>query len=263
MKKSGKPGKVSDSVTQLLHSYALVASAAGVATFALAPLSEAEIIYTPTNQDMGVNAAYALDLNADGTTDFVFRNSLQYGTGYSTDWLYVYPGLAGNAIAGNQRSPRSAAALQSGHRIGPKTKLWGSGFENMGEAQFYTGGTVFFYKNKCLPNPWKNKQNRYLGLKFMISGEIHYGWARLSVSCVFGLAQTYVDGVLTGYAYETIPNQAIKAGQEAGTDDGVQQPDNPAALTQPAQTPATLGMLARGSSALSTWRQKQSSSDDK
>ena len=101
--------------------------------------------------------------------------------------------------------------------------------------------------------PWKNKQNRYLGLKFVIAGEVHYGWARLSESC-WGYRNS---AVLTGYAYETIPNQPIKAGQEQGTDDGLEQSDTPNASEA---TPATLGHLARGAQALQVWRQQQNSS---
>ena len=50
----------------------------------------------------------------------------------------------------------------------------------------------------------------YLGLKFMINGEVHYGWARLNETCDKGNNSIR----LTGYAYETIPNQGIKAGQK-------------------------------------------------
>jgi hypothetical protein len=82
------------------------------------------------------------------------------------------------------------------------------------------------FRYKCRGS-WKNKQNRYLGLKFLISGEVHYGWARLSETCGW----LDLEENLTGYAYETIPNQPIKAGQEQGTDE---------------PGPDSLGMLARG-----------------
>ncbi len=90
--------------------------------------------------------------------------------------------------------------------------------------------------------------NRYLGLKFTINGKIHYGWAQLSTENIF-----YHSATLTGYAYETVPNKAIKTGAEQGTDESVEQP-GPAALVQPA--PATLGALAKGAPALSSWRQE-------
>ena len=76
-------------------------------------------------------------------------------------------------------------------------------------------------------------RNRYLGLKFVIHGKVHYGWARVSVT--LGHRRQYEDatGTVTGYAYETIPNKPIVAGKTNGADVIVFQPD-------------TLGTLARG-----------------
>jgi len=90
---------------------------------------------------------------------------------------------------------------------------------------------------------WANNgqgvRNRYLGLKFMIRGKIHYGWARLNVT--LGHNTDVVTATLTGYAYETIPNKAIIAGKTHGKD----------VITL---EPASLGHLARGASAISAWR---------
>jgi hypothetical protein len=54
-----------------------------------------------------------------------------------------------------------------------------------------------------------------------------------------------VSGVLTGYAYETIPNKAIVTGETRGSDDQ-----------------ATLGTLAMGSPGLSVWRRKDSAASE-
>jgi hypothetical protein len=98
--------------------------------------------------------------------------------------------------------------------------------------------TVFYkYYGK-----WTYVRNGYLGLKFKIHGKTHYGWARLGV-IHDGFKLT---GTLTGYAYETIANKAIVAGDTKGKDrdkDEVQ--------------PVSLGHLARGASAVSAWRLEQ------
>jgi hypothetical protein len=79
----------------------------------------------------------------------------------------------------------------------------------------------------------------YLGLKFVINGKTHYGWARFKPHQ--GLNNYY----LTGYAYETIPNKPITTGQIKGPDDN--SIDEPIAFQgAPASQPASLGMLALG-----------------
>jgi len=59
-------------------------------------------------------------------------------------------------------------------------------------------------------------KNRYLGLKFVIHGKVHYGWARLSVALGHHRQYNDVSGTLTGYAYETIAGQGVTTGQTSG-----------------------------------------------
>jgi hypothetical protein len=78
----------------------------------------------------------------------------------------------------------------------------------------------------------------YMGFKFLIDGEIHYGWARVNVKAKFlGLSAT-----LTGYAYETIANRPILTGFTHGTADASSDPSQE---TQ-ALAPGSLGQLALG-----------------
>lgn len=79
----------------------------------------------------------------------------------------------------------------------------------------------------------KGVTDRYLGLKFVVRGEVHYGWARLSVTLGHYRQFDDVSGTLTGYAYETVPDKPIIAGQITGPD----------VITVP---PETLGGLALG-----------------
>ena len=84
----------------------------------------------------------------------------------------------------------------------------------------------------------------------MIAGKVHFGWARLNVTC----NAPKVRALLTGYAYETIPGKSIVAGQTNGVDDSEQL----AAASPNTQLPesATLGVLAVGAPALSIWRRE-------
>ena len=91
--------------------------------------------------------------------------------------------------------------------------------------------------------PWVHANERYLGLKFVINGEFHFGWARLDVNCDYPHP---INARLTGYAYETIPNQPIVTGdtQETNVSDR-----------------GSLGNLARGAAALSNGRDGQTSDE--
>jgi hypothetical protein len=187
---------------------------------------------------------YFLDLNGDGTTDFVFSVYWCCDDSVYRGGLSVGAEAKGNEIIVNRRG--DAAALPSGHRIGPNAPKFGSE-ASMVWGYFNTSN----FRYKCY-GPWNGK-TAYLGLKFMISGEVHYGWAALSAGCDRGEP----TAELTGYAYETIPNRWIKAGDETGTlDESLNGSDEPTPRSVPVPTAATLGMLAWGAQALDIWRRE-------
>jgi hypothetical protein len=237
-----------DSLHQQLHTYALAASAAGVTILALARPAQAEIVYTAANVTIGVNQSYDLDLNNDGTVDFTIVN--QFKSSASGNLFMQNPG-GGNAVAGhivNSGGFPWAYAFSSGFRITKAARHFTSGRATMawvrvGKYRSNWGGSW--------PGTYGFGGGGYLGLKFVINGKIHYGWARLYTDLAFTQTAT-----LTGYAYETVPNKAIKTGQQQRADDGIER-------TAERQRPATLGMLARGSRALSVLRRKQQETTDR
>lgn len=71
-----------------------------------------------------------------------------------------------------------------------------------------------------------------------------------------------ITATLTGYAYETIPGKAIKAGQkkEAAGDSTNDDFGPDASLTNPISDkpqPASLGVLALGAQGVVLWRREQ------
>jgi hypothetical protein len=191
----------SESIRAQLNMYALAASAAGVGLLALAGPAQAEVVYSPANQVIGYNGVYGLDLNHDGTVDFLIQQ-WNYGNWASNNQLLADPAV-GNGVEGIRRA---AAVLQSGQPIGPSQNFI-AGNQN-GEVMLSvthttTGGPSHLHGS------WANLSNRYLGLKFQISGQTHYGWARVNVQ----RKGFHFLATLTGYAYETTPNTAINAGQ--------------------------------------------------
>jgi hypothetical protein len=138
-----------------------------------------------------------------------------------------------------------AVAMKPGMQIGPGN-VWRGGIQRMASilASFGTGG---------VGGSWVNVNSRYLGVKFEIKGQTHFGWARLNVHIQLPLT---ITATLTGYAYETIPDKPITAGQTKGPNDATIEEPN-ASLTTPPPRPATLGALALGVSGRSIWRREQ------
>ena len=216
MKSNGK--HLGPSLEHSLNMYALAASAAGVGVLALVQPAQGKIVYTPAHKIVGINQAVPIDLNHDGIHDFDVFNLTHNSTTPFGDYLAVEPLQSGNQVW-VQRTHRGfanyAAALKPGARVGPSAKHFAAGRDNMAFWSLTALGTVS-------GGPWKNVSKRYLGLKFLIKGKTHYGWARLNV----GITNQEVNATLTGYAYETVPNRPIVTGKTKG--DG------------------TLGVLAQG-----------------
>jgi len=245
------PSKLPDPLRQRLNMYALAASAAGVSVLALTPTAEAKIIYTKVHQVIGPNGIYPLDLNHDGIIDFLIEES---SSGRAR--------LAAQAAMGNavETNKYAAVALKKGAPIGPHQLLWGS---NSWVGQYMAWQACTTYGSCYMAGPWLNAKSRYLGLGFQIEGKTHYGWARLSVQ-----AQGYqITATLTGYAYETVANKGIRAGQTSGPEGFAADGAGPTAstATDPTQAvrpasngspPPALGYLALGNKGLSFWRRQ-------
>jgi hypothetical protein len=190
--------------------YALAAGAAGVSTMVLVSPSQAEIVYTPTHQVTAPQQVLSIDLNHDGIKDFGIVTSYAEGSSFWTNGLIVYPG-GGNRIVGQG----SAAALRAGQGIGPK-RHFSYNVHIMAKEEFTPSNQSRFW------GPWANSgngvKNRYLGLKVIIKGKTHYGWARMTVTLGKHRGVGDIQGILTGYAYETIPKKPIIAGRTKESD---------------------------------------------
>ena len=112
----------------------------------------------------------------------------------------------GNYVAGIRRVFDFAYALKPHSRISAKQQ-W------LGFAMYYRSRSVNTYGR--VTGYWTDVKNRYLGFKFQIKEKTHDGWARLNVRANFDSNKI---GVLTGYAYETIPNKPIITGKTKGPD---------------------------------------------
>ena len=199
-----KTFKLSDSLNRQLNTYALMASAAGVSVLALAGASEAKVVYTETHQGTRARVPLYIDLNHDGVKDFVLRTTYYVGSYFEVGLDASGYRNIKNAVAGKRFSHSSyflsvASALPAGARIGPKRKF--PVHHPFMAMELFNGDRTSQYSDV---GPWVGKgkgvRNRYLGLKFVIHGKVHYGWARLSVTLGHHRQYDDVSGTLTGYA---------------------------------------------------------------
>ncbi len=245
-KKSAQPratARVNATLEKRLISYVTAASAAGIALSA-APQASAKIVYTAAN--ITVTGGTTLDLNGDGIADFSFV----FEPGIHSSALAINRLTIGNSILCGLKPPCvDAEAAGLAQAVGPLRGFAGTSYTNAfsGRGVFMAffigyGGQTYFI------GPWANVSNHYVGFKFLIAGKVHYGWARMSVG-------NWNNGgavTISGYAYETIPNQRIFTGQESGLP--AEESSVPASASQPAG--ASLGALAGGAGTLPLWRRE-------
>jgi hypothetical protein len=216
-----------------LKAYCMAAGAAGVSALAMKSAAEAEVIYTPAQGHITFERWSKIDLNHDGIFDASFLLS---SSNYKVidRALIVRPSPGGGIIGYKGLFFPYASAFRGGVPIGPKAAfLSDEPFLCRTEIDHYNASFTFS------AGAWRNSRGLYLGVKFLIGGETHYGWIRLSVS-----APRKLEGIVTGYAYETIADQPILAGQTSRDWNESQG----AAETEPADKAVlSLGRLALGS----------------
>lgn len=198
---------------------------AGFVTLAFPHITLGEVVFTPTHQSVNLeNEKVYVDINGDGVNDFmlsIYASSSPGSNGHGYEELTANGLQAGASIAVSEFN--DAYAGVGGQKCGPGAPFNQDGF--MARRFFHSAVSTS-------SGAWsKLKTRHFLGVKFLIDGETHYGWLRFSQSSA-RLA------ILTGYAYETVANKPIIAGLG---DDGKALPE-----AQPLHPAGSLGRLAAG-----------------
>jgi hypothetical protein len=237
MRLSSRPrvtSHVSASLEKRLNLYSLAASTAGLSALALTQPAEAKIVYTPANIKITENGGLInFDLNHDGIPDFGLSNFYFHTSYQAAGFLGVVQAQSANEVWDiTSKGSLCAAALPKNVLVGPKGHFKKDPTSGLAMAFSNLEGSYF--------GPWRKVKLAYLGLKFVIKGKTHFGWARVK-----GKFNSFpYTATLTGYAYETIANKPIITGKTRGRDVVTVQP-------------ASLGHLATGASAIPVWRLKR------
>ena len=171
---SGKKASANN-LSRQIGLYSLAAAAAGVSLLAIAQPAAGEVVVTRKTIPIPIICCggVGIDMNHDGVTDFTFIGS--YASFSGTSFRVQNSGVAGTFYA---------SALARGAEIGPSAQFNSGSFARIERA---TGG---YLHHKFHGNWGDNAKDRYLGVHFLIDGETHYGWIRLTVAISANPART-------------------------------------------------------------------------
>ena len=217
-----------------LKKYSLLA---GSVTAAISTVN-AQIVYTNINPDTLLNnngENYALDLDNNGIAEFnlsildtaIFYSSYNTQTNLQVAGATIISDITGASFVENSSYP---LAIAQGDTIDGNDQFisypvssssFGApilGLLSYSTIDTLTGNTLAqgsaTYGN-FIPN-----QEDFIGVKFDISGNVHYGWIRVEVSSD---ADTLI---IKDYAYESSANTAIIAGNTGGGMLNIAETDN-------------------------------------
>jgi hypothetical protein len=158
--------------------------------------AKAQIVYTDVIPDSTSTGSYNLDLNNDGTPDFLIAHTISYGAcNHINDHLKISP---------QNGSKCSAKNRAEGVVISSSLSYFAAEDQTMVAYRWERGpyGCVL----NTSDGTWDWAVNGYLALELVVSGNIYYGWARLNT---YGASSFTIKD----YAFNSNPDSSIVAGQ--------------------------------------------------
>jgi len=167
--------------------------------------ANSQIVYTDVNPDSTVSEfqnGYAIDFNNDAKTDM--HLVLLSGGGIYIMRLIPDDAADDNYVINLGGDGGGADVLNINDNITSSSNWYkiGSGWGDLLYGYWPDDGEY---------GHWTNTQtNKYLGIKFKIGSNFHYGWIHLTTHI---FATDNMEFIIKGYAYNTIPDEEILAGE--------------------------------------------------
>ncbi len=176
--------------------------------------ANAQIVYADVNPDKVLSLInnlgsldYNIDLNNDSISDYkitVSRSSFRcsrFGS-FGTRSYILVTALNSNTVV-KDTNVNNPLAMNFNDSISS-----GVTFSNSGYLRLVSSGP----NCNSTSGVWPNLIDRYLGLKLIVGPNTYYGWARMQINISNPTSCTIKD-----YAYNSIPNQPINAGETIAT----------------------------------------------
>lgn len=184
----------------------------------------AQVAYTDVNPDVTISPSgttqYGIDFNGDQTLDVGFvAGSWTGNTGTTQGWAYVSSGSvvqvafgssapATNGWMGSNSSANGPMALSAGDRIGSSGAFLPDQ-KNMAGTAYVSWPNSTSYNNTYTLGNFAASTEAFLGVRFDISGTVHYGWVRVEVGA------DNKSLIIKDYAYEQTEDTPIDANSQA------------------------------------------------
>ena len=200
--------KKAPDLQQSLTQYATAAlGVAAITGMASAQTPSRHIIYTPANIPLDTQTSrfslVLIDFNHDGVGDFGLVQN------HFTDFFSGGLGFAAyGKLAASGYGAIASHAIPKGQII-DKAGVFKSGSQMMAYAGY---GSYEGHKATSAQGAFTNIKNKYLGVRIQLTGQMHEGWIRLTLTT----NKQVISGTVTGYAYDTVPNETGLAGGQIG-----------------------------------------------
>jgi len=188
------------------------------ATLAGASATQAKVVVTSSTAVLTLGGSpLQIDLNNDGMTDFSLYDGGSFCTGSGSGKCFLKGGVRrppnGSTRSVTYMTMRGAQSsnemLQNQNYAGPAALINGA---RIGSGLVFGKGGLMEVSSHVQNAPrergglsFSNVIQRYMGVRFLINGQVHYGWIGFrSVS--------HFTATLMGWAYETQPNTPIRTG---------------------------------------------------
>lgn len=196
-------------------------SAAAIAIIGIQKEAEGQVVYTNIRDTLLnlQNSVIFLDLNNDGVLDFRFK------AGEATDDFITAGGTGNSMIATTGSESWPALYPVRLKYLDPidANQLWGR--QNFGLIAMETsGGDTHFDGTYGMPI---QTADGYLGVRFKVGANQHYGWVRLDCS------DNAKWLVIKDFAYNATPGVPINAGQTGEGCGDILEPNNDLTIATP------------------------------